>query len=173
MKKNYIILIGLVTLLCAAVFINSRINTSKSMEDYASVYDGESLSAENKDEVFAVESEEYFEVFRTDRENVREEELTYLETIISHEQTDSETFNDAQQQKLAIIDSMEKEFTIESLLKSKGFTDAAVTFHKGSVNVIVKADALSDAQVAQIFDIVIRETGEEAKNIKLSLAKSV
>lgn len=173
MKKNYIILIGLVTLLCAAVFINSRINTSNSYEDYSSVYDSASLPAEEEDAVFSVENEEYFEVFRADRENVREDELTFLETVIANEHTDSETLKDAQQQKLAIIDSMEKEFTIESLLKAKGFADAAVTFHKGSVNVIVKADSLSDSQVAQIFDIVLRETGEEAKNIKLSLAKSL
>ncbi len=51
---------------------------------------------------------------------------------------------------------------------AKGFEDVAVTFHTGSVNVIVDAAELTDKQVAQILDIVLRETGEEAGNVKVS-----
>ena len=40
-----------------------------------------------------------------------------------------------------------------------------------NVNVIVDADALTDEQVAQILDIVLRETGETADNIKVSTAQ--
>lgn len=55
---------------------------------------------------------------------------------------------------------MEKELTVESLLKAKGFADAAVTLHSGAVNVILSAESLSEEQVAQVLDIVMRETGE-------------
>ena len=66
---------------------------------------------------------------------------------------------------------MEMEFAIEALLTAKGFADAAVTFHTDSVNVIIKAQELSEQQVAQVLDIVCRETGERAENIKISTAK--
>ena len=64
-------------------------------------------------------------------------------------------------------ENMEAEFTIENLLRAKGFSDAAVTFHKGSVNVVVDSPQLSSEQVAQILDVVTRETGESADNIKI------
>ena len=70
-------------------------------------------------------------------------------------------------QKLALVNNMEKEFTIESLIRAKGFRDAAVTFHGGSVNVVVDCETLTDEQVAQILDIVQRETGESAENVKV------
>ena len=66
---------------------------------------------------------------------------------------------------------MEKELTIENLIKAKGFADAAVTFHYGSVNVVVDCTELTNEQVAQILDIVTRETGEPAANIKISPSK--
>ncbi len=112
----------------------------------------------------------FFESFRTQRDTTREKEIAYIDTIIAAG-ADEETMAEAQQQKLAIVDSMEKEMTVESLLRAKGFTDAAVTLHTGSVNVIVKAEQLSDEQVAQVLDIVIRETGESAENIKLTTSQ--
>lgn len=168
MKKNYGILIGLAALLVIAVFVNVRVNQggratpapTLSADMQGDALTG-ALSASGGEPA-------YFETFREDRENTREKELSYLETIILHANTDAETLQDAQQQKLALIDGMEKEFTVESLLKSKGFEDAAVTFHAGSVNVIVKAAALSEQEAAQILDIVCRETGEQAKNIKIT-----
>ena len=110
----------------------------------------------------------YFADFRTSREQTRNREIEYLNAIINNENTDAETLKDAQEQMTEIVDCMEKEFTIESLLKAKGFTDAAVTFHYGSVNVIVDAATLTNEDVAKILDIVKRETGEEAQNIKVS-----
>ena len=53
------------------------------------------------------------------------------------------------------------------MIKAKGFEDAAVTFHSGTVNVVVKSDELEDSSVAQILDIVQAHTGEPAKNIKV------
>ena len=115
-------------------------------------------------------SASFFESFRTDRDTTRAQEISYLDMIVS-QGADAETLADAQQQKLDIVGYMEKELTVESLLKAKGFPDAAVTLHAGSVNVILSAETLSDEQVAQVLDIVMRETGEGAENIKITTAQ--
>ena len=39
------------------------------------------------------------------------------------------------------------------------------------MNVILSAESLTDEQVAQILDIVMRETGEGAENIKVTTAQ--
>ena len=91
-------------------------------------------------------------------------------TDIVAQGADEATLSDAQQQKLDLINCMEMELTVENLVRGKGFDDVIVSMHAGSVNVIVGAQSLTDEQVAQILDIVLRETGESAKNVKVSTA---
>jgi len=74
----------------------------------------------------------------------------------------------AQQQQMDIVACMEAEFTVESLLRAKGFNDAAVTYHRGAVNVVLRSAELSEQQAAQVLDIVCRETGEGAENVKIT-----
>ena len=94
-------------------------------------------------------------------------EIEYLDEIIAASANDSETLKDATEQKLRLVANMEAEFSAESMIRAKGFSDAAVTFHKGSVNVVIATEELSSEEVAQILDIVKRETGEKTENIKI------
>lgn len=109
----------------------------------------------------------YFETFRAEREAVREREMQYLDEIIATASIGDETLEQAVEQKLALVENMEAEFTMESMILAKGFEDVAVTFHNGAVNVVMDAQTLSDAEVAQILDIVQRETAARAGNIKI------
>ena len=166
-QKKYGIIIGTALLLLLAVYLNYRINAgeiaSSSAQDTAGIQiesAGNMSGSSSETSVYA--GTDYFAAFRTNRENVRNKEIEYLDAIINDSRTDEETLMDAQEQKMEIINNMEKEFTVESLLVSKGFQDAAVTFHQGSVNVIVDSDPLTSEEAAQILDIVLRETGEKA-----------
>ena len=159
-------------LLAGVVYWNYSLNAGKETEGVGTAAQGggesfhiESMSGDTLETSAA--GEDYFESFRTERESVRELEIGYLDEIIATSASDAVTLADAQAQKLALVNNMETEFTIESLIRAKGFADAAVTFHGGSVNVIVDCETLSDEQVAQILDIVQRETGESAENVKV------
>lgn len=112
----------------------------------------------------------YFISFRNERNTVRAQEIEYLRMIINEEATDVETVNEARMRLMELVDNMEKEFTIESRIRAKGFLDAAVTFQGGSINVIVDGAELTDTEVARILDIVRSETGAAAENIKISLS---
>lgn len=112
--------------------------------------------------------DDYFESFRRERESIRRQEMQYLDEVIATGNIDAQTLDQALEQKMALVENMEKEFTIESMISAKGFKDAAVTFHSDSVNVVVGAQTLSSAEVAQILDIVRRETGASAQNIKIT-----
>ncbi len=165
--KKYGVLIGLGVLLVLAVMINVRVNKQLAAATPTPGIQIQQTTA--SDQMASVENnQDFFNAFRTDRENVRAKELEYLETIMVMEQTDAETLADAQEQQMEIVSCMEAEFTVESMLKAKGFSDAAVTFHKGSVNVVLRAEQLTDQQAAQVLDIVCRETGETAQNVKIS-----
>ena len=69
---------------------------------------------------------------------------------------------------LEIINSTEKEAAAEVLLQAKGFQEAVVSINGDAVDVVINAAELSDAQRAQIEDIVKRKTDIAAENIVIS-----
>lgn len=163
--KKYAVLLVVALLLAGAIYVNVRLNSGAEAGgmEQAALGDGEGGEPALQTEA----GTDYFESFRTERDAVRTAEIEYLDEVIAVSYNDAETLADAQEQKLALVENMEAEFTIESLLKAKGFADAAVTFHKGSVNVVVDCEELTQEKVAQVLDIVKRETGESADNIKI------
>lgn len=118
-----------------------------------------------------VETANFFTTYKTERMSNREEEMTYLDSVIANASTDTETINEAQQMKMEIISNMELESTLEGLLVAKGFEDAIVTFGSTSVNIVVKDAELTQAKVAQILDIVTTETQYTASEIKVIQAE--
>jgi hypothetical protein len=85
--------------------------------------------------------------------------------VIEETKDGSQEKNDATQQKLKIIDYMNKEKVIENLIKNKGFADALVLMTDNSVNVTVAKQEITQSDVAKICDIVMRETGRDAGQI--------
>ncbi len=69
---------------------------------------------------------------------------------------------------IALTDIAEKETAAEILLESKGFDDVVVSITDDSVDVVVNASELSEAQRAQIEDIIIRKTGVSPDAIVIS-----
>ena len=69
---------------------------------------------------------------------------------------------------IAMTDIAEKETSAEMLLEAKGFTDVVVSVTENGADVIVNAAEVSDAQRAQIEDIVKRKTDVPAENIVIT-----
>lgn len=153
-RKKTMIIIGMIALLLVTGYLNYRFNT------------GDKAVQSIKDDA-TTETGNFFTDFRSERGKNREQEITYLDSIISNQASNPDAIKEAQNLKLDITKSIEKEGTIEGLLKAKGFADAVVTFHTGSVNVVVKDKELSSAKVAKILDVVIKESGEKAENVKV------
>ncbi|OQA72401.1 MAG: SpoIIIAH-like protein [Firmicutes bacterium ADurb.Bin248] len=164
--KKYIY-IGVVVLLLAGAVWWSIAGSETKLPPGDVQTQGEGETEGDSQEVSGKAGTDYYEAFRSEREETRKLELAYLDEIIETAGTDSETLDDAQAQKLALVSQMEKEFAIENLIRAKGFSDAAVTFHQGAVSVVVDAKELTSEQAAQILEIVQSETGESAANIKV------
>ena len=162
LNRRTMTLCGVCLLLLAAVAANVIMNRNEEKTargDAAAV----SVSAPGAQGSF-------FDMYRSERDSVRTQELAYLDAIVA-QGGDATTLSEAQKQKMTLVGCMESELNTENLIRAKGFEEVIVSMHNGSVNVIVDADALTDEQVAQILDIVLRETGETAENIKVSTAQ--
>ena len=71
----------------------------------------------------------------------------------------------ASAEKTRIMDTMEKELSVESMIKSKGLPESFVIMTDSSVTVTVDKQELDSNTVAKICDIVMRETGKTADKI--------
>lgn len=102
------------------------------------------------------------------REQVRAQNKESLLEIINNENLSDEQKQDAVNQMVAMTDLAEKEAAAETLLEAKGFAEAVVSLTEDSADVVVSAADLSDANRAQIEDIVTRKTGIAAQNIVIT-----
>lgn len=102
------------------------------------------------------------------REQVRAKNKESLMEIIDNQNLSDDQKQDAVNQLLVLTDLTEKEAAAETLLASKGFAQAVVSLTQEGADVVVSAAELSDANRAQIEDIVTRKTGVAAENIVIT-----
>ena len=102
------------------------------------------------------------------REQVRAKNKESLLEIIDNENLSDEQKQEAVNQMVAMTEIAEKEAAAETLLASKGFSEAVVSLTDESADVVVTAAELSDANRAQIEDIVTRKTGVAAENVVIT-----
>lgn len=105
--------------------------------------------------------------FRTEREQLRSRQTGELNDIIHDSSTDAETASLAKRQLMDLMKRQEAEQRLEGILAIRGFEDALVTVSDASVNVILRADALTRRETAVILDLALRETGVTAGNVKI------
>lgn len=102
------------------------------------------------------------------KEQVRAKNKETLLEIINSTTLSDEQKQSAVDTMVAMTTIAEQEMEAEILLEAKGFTDVVVSISDGSVDVVVNAADLTDAQRAQIEDIVKRKTNQPAENIVIS-----
>ncbi|MCC8162795.1 MAG: SpoIIIAH-like family protein [Lachnospiraceae bacterium] len=69
---------------------------------------------------------------------------------------------------VSMTDVAEIELAAETLLMAQGFDESVVSITDDSADVVVSSAQVSDAERAQIEDIVKRKTGIEAANITIT-----
>lgn len=102
------------------------------------------------------------------REQVRAKNRETLQQIIDNKELSDKQKTDAVSQMVKMTELSEKEAAAETLLASKGFSDAVVSLADESADVVVNAAELTEANRAQITDIVTRKTGVSAENVVIN-----
>ena len=101
------------------------------------------------------------------KEQTRAKNKETLLEIINNANIAENQKQEAVDEMIALTDLTERE-TAEILLETRGYADAVVTITDESADVVVGMSVLSDAQCAQIEDIVARKTGIAAQNIVIN-----
>ncbi|MDF2472420.1 MAG: putative rane protein [Anaerocolumna sp.] len=109
----------------------------------------------------------YFATAKLAREQLRAKSRETLNAIIDNVNLSKEDKADAVDALINLTALAEKEFNTEISLEAKGFSDAVVTIGE-KVNVIINATSINEQEIAQIQDIVTRNTEVDVSNIVIS-----
>ena len=109
---------------------------------------------------------------KLEREQARSKEKGILTEIINNENLDQDKKAEAADAIMDIQKRIEKESAAEAMIEAKGFSEAYVRIDDDGVDVLVSKESLTEAEIAQIEDIVKRKTGMSEDKIHISSMKS-
>ena len=178
-KKNQVIITSLAILIAVAGYLNfadvdlgvkdkeASTDSSSILEDAGyDLTDSEDTSTPG--EAVLTGADSFAAQARISREQTRSQNKADLQDIINNKDIDDEKKQEAIQTMVSITDITEKEAAAELLLEAKGFEDVIVNLTGETADVVVPEEELSQAQRAQIEDIVKRKTGIAPENIVIT-----
>ncbi|BBF41910.1 stage III sporulation protein AH [Lachnospiraceae bacterium KM106-2] len=116
-------------------------------------------------------SNEFFASAKLKREQTRAKSKETLLQVINNKNISEDQKQKAIDEMIKITGYTDKETHAETMLEAKGFKDTVVTMSDDSVDVVVNCNNLTEQQMAQIEDIVKRQTEISAEKIVISPAK--
>jgi len=112
---------------------------------------------------------EYFISSRLERDKMYSQMIETYKAMLESSTVSAEQKSISTKEITNINDKKNSIMIAENLIKNLGFEDVVIFVNEESVSVIVKAEKLEEAQIAQIQNIVCREIGVEAEVIHISL----
>ncbi len=191
-KKNQVVVTGLALMIAVAGYLNYsdaifQVTDSDVVETSNDLLD---LSAEDLEVADVIESldvdylaegdtpgeavlasssaAEFIASAKVSKEQVRAASKETLESLINNEQLSEEQRTIAMNELIAMTTLAEQEVTVETLLEAKGFSDVVVTLTETSADVIVIQEDITDANLAQIEDAIVRSTDIAAEDIVIT-----
>ena len=148
-KKNQLIIVALAVMIAAAGYLN-----------YTGRLFGENAKG-TKEANADLTNQELLDISQEDTEAGSEE-------IESNDSESEEEKSDAVAQMVELTKQSETEMEIETLMATKGFSEAVVSLGEDSADVVVNAEELTDANRAQIEDIVTRKSDVKPEKIVIT-----
>ena len=104
------------------------------------------------------------------KEQTRAQNKESVMEIINNESLTEEAKKDAVNTMITLTETAQKESDAQMLLEAKGFAQTVVSISGDSADVMVAATSLTEAQTAQIIDIVQRKTEIAPENIIITVS---
>ena len=168
-RKRQLILASLVVILGVAVYLNWEFSNNDVNLDTS---DDKVYGETQQTGVEVTESSDaYFAQARLNRQKNRDQALESVQTMLN-----DSTLTEAQKAQITqnateIAQYAKSEAEIEDLVKAKGFRECVAFIDGENASVVVSSKGLSEAQAAQIFEIVVQKTKINSENINIVEAK--
>lgn len=174
-SKRIIVFSLLIVTLSAAIYVNWRYGAADGNLNLTSALSvAETTSAKDNylgeaEFVNSAKEDDYFTKTRSSRKEEREKSIKEMKEILNNVKSNDESKLIASEKIAYYTTLSEKENSIESLVKAKGFQDCVVVLSDKSVSCVVKTDksGLAANQTAQIQDIILSNCDISGENIKI------
>ena len=178
--KRNIVVATMAVLVCAAVGLNWKYSSQEAVQQAeetgtkilgeAALVSGQEDTGLAEDTVY--EGDDYFASARLTRQQARDSAISLLEDAASQEDADQETANQASESIQVLASYTLKEAQIENLVTAKGYADCVAFMGDDAISIVVSTEdgTLDAADVAQITDIAMTETGYAASAIRIMAA---
>ncbi len=113
----------------------------------------------------------YFIQAKLDREQSRAKQKDILTEMINNDNVEQAKKSECSDAIIEIQQRLEKETAAEAMIEAKGFDEVYVRIDDDTVDVVVNKEKLTDAEIAQIEDIIKRKTGVSADKIRINPMK--
>lgn len=159
LRRQTIIIAVLIVLIGCAGWFAKRFNDT--VQD---------TNAVNSKSVTKSQTTNFFAESRMGRDNQRSAMKEEYEKIISDSQANKEAKAVASTKLMQLLDWGNKENTVETLVKERGFEDAICFIDDNGVELCVKTnEQLTDEQANQLKDIIVRTTHISPSNITIKV----
>ena len=169
-KRNLVVAAS-VLLIGAAVLLNFLLFTGADKNSGYDGYDQPSGNISdtpgNSTDTPTDNNSTYFSATQVSRQRARDEALEVLQAVVDNVEASETVKNEALAGISAIADEIRKEANIESLITAKGFEHCVAVLNGDTISIIVSADTLQPAQLAQINSIVYEQTGIKPAGIPI------
>ena len=118
--------------------------------------------------VNSISDSSFFIQAKLSREQARSSQMSSLTDMINNSNIAQDQRAQTATQLLDIQTRIERETAAEALIEAKGFTEVYVRIGDNSVDVVVDKPELTDAEIAQIEDVIRRKTGFALEQIFIS-----
>ncbi|MBR3674364.1 MAG: SpoIIIAH-like family protein [Clostridia bacterium] len=112
---------------------------------------------------------DYFVASRLERDKMYSQMLESYQGLVENSNIAADQKNISTQEIAKINNKKNSIMIAENLIKNLGFEDVVIFVNDNSTSVIVKAEKLSEADIAQIQNIVCREIGVKVEDIHISV----
>lgn len=175
-RGKQVLLLGLVALVITAGYYRWSVETEKyssipvTSESLPVNNDSEQKDGEEKnaDQQTQQQTSEGIAKLRQERDKSRGDAIEQWKQTAQTKDATQETKTAAEKKVKDANDYTEKEISIETLVKAKGYNDCFAHVDGTGVTVVVSGGEVNGAKVAQIKDIIVAETNADIKNIKIS-----
>lgn len=156
---------------------NSNINSNENIEEINTevVENSDINNIEDENQIIdttstssTITTDQYFSASRLNRDTMYSQMISSYEKILENETIASDQKSIAQTEIKNINDLKNSIMICENLIKTKGFEDVIIFVNDDSISIIVKAEELSQEQIAQIQNIISRELKASIENIHIS-----
>ncbi|MCL2847948.1 MAG: SpoIIIAH-like family protein [Firmicutes bacterium] len=150
-KKKIIVLCGMVALLVVTGVLNIVLNNNVGRDDEVGAYVHQTL----------------FQRQRQERIANRNQQMLFYDAIINNEASSQAAIEAAEEGRMQLLATMEKERILEGLIQAVGFNDSFVTLNaqNQNINVVVRSESLTEDEANRILAIIVDETGRSAQHV--------